>query len=373
MRVVHVIKATRISGAERHLLILLPALKAHGVDVSLLLLEDPAHPVDDMVAELTLSGVPVQRIPIYRHMDFPVIGRLRRALRTLRPDIVHTHLIHADLYGTAAAKLSGVRVVISSRHNDDNFRRLPPMRAVNRLLWRSTRAGIAISQAIARFCVEVEGAPADKITTIYYGLPPHEVDRKTARAALRQELELPADATLVGMVCRLIEQKGVVYGLRAFARLAPQFPAVHVLIAGDGPRRAALEDEAKTLGIAERVHFLGWRDDTPAILAALDVLLMPSLWEGFGLVMLEAMAQAVPIIGSAVSAIPEVIVDGETGRLFPARDTAALANTLALLLRDEPLRRHMGLLGQDRVEAVFSVGRMVEETATLYERWLNSK
>ena len=171
------------------------------------------------------------------------------------------------------------------------------------------------------------------------------------------------------MVCRLIEQKGVIYGLRAFARIAPQFPDARLLIAGDGPRRAALEAEAKTLGVANRVSFLGWRDDAAQIMAALDVLLMPSLWEGFGLVMLEAMAQTVPIIGSAVSAIPEVIVEGETGKLVPARDTAALANALAQLLSDPALRRHMGLLGQDRVETTFSVERMISATLALYERF----
>jgi glycosyltransferase involved in cell wall biosynthesis len=372
VKVAHVIKATRISGAERHLLILLPALITRGVDVSLLLLEDPAHRVDDMVAQLEAAGVPVRRIPIYRHYDVRAIGRLRRALREIRPDIVHTHLIHADLYGTAAARLSGIRAIVTSRHNDDHFRRLLPIRLLNRLLWRFTRAGIAISHAIARFCVEVEGAPAAKITTIHYGLPSTAVDRKAAQAALREELNLSPGSVLIGMVCRLIEQKGVVYGLRAFARIAPQFPFAHAIIAGDGSLRAALEAEARTLGIADRVHFLGWRSDATTVLAALDVLLMPSLWEGFGLVMLEAMVQTVPIIGSAVSAIPEVVVDGETGLLVPPRDTAALAAALGQLLDDAALRRHMGLMGQDRVEAVFGVERMAAQTHTLYEQCLVS-
>ncbi len=170
------------------------------------------------------------------------------------------------------------------------------------------------------------------------------------------------------MVCRLIDQKGVAYGLRAFARIAPQFAAAHLVIAGDGSRRRALEAEAKALGVTDRVHFLGWRDDAAQVLAALDVLLMPSLWEGFGLVMLEAMAQTVPIIGSAVSAIPEVVIDGETGLLVPPRDVAGLANALTTLLTDAPLRRHMGLLGQDRVETIFSVEQMVADTLAVYSK-----
>ncbi|MFN8448235.1 MAG: glycosyltransferase family 4 protein [Anaerolineae bacterium] len=141
-----------------------------------------------------------------------------------------------------------------------------------------------------------------------------------------------------------------------------------MIIAGDGSQRAALESEAQALGVRDRVHFLGWRDDATAVLAALDVLLMPSLWEGFGLVMLEAMAQTTPIIGSAVSAIPEVVVDGETGLLVPPRDSAALADALARMLGDPALRRHMGLLGQDRVETAFSVERMAAETVAVYEQ-----
>src|SRR5690606_29966883 len=164
----------------------------------------------------------------------------------------------------------------------------------------------------------------------------------------------------------LIEQKGVVYGLRGFAQVAAQFPDAHLVIAGDGDLRHALEAEAQALGIAAHVHFLGWRDDASRVLAALDVLLMPSLWEGFGLVMLEAMAQTVPIIGSRASAIPEVIADEQTGLLVPPRNAAALAGALARLLGDAALRRHMGLLGQDRVETVFSVGQMVSATLKVY-------
>ncbi len=369
MKVAHIIKATRVSGAERHLLILLPALKASGIEVCLILLEAPGRPVDEMADALTAVGIPVWRVPIRRHLDPGVVGRIRRVLREFRPDIVHTHLIHADLYGTAAAKLSGVRTVISSRHNDDNFRRLPPVRLLNRALWRVTNGGIAISEAIARFCAEVESAPARKLVTVYYGLPVREADRRNARITLRQELKLPSDAPLVGIVCRLIEQKGVAYGLRAFALAAEKFPEAHLVIAGDGTLRDALEDEARALGIAGKVHFLGWRTDIPELLAALDVLLMPSLWEGFGLVMLEAMAQQLPIIGSRVSAIPEVIVDGETGLLVPPKDVTALTAALETLLADAALRRHLGLLGQDRLEAFFSVERMRAETAAFYARF----
>ena len=114
------------------------------------------------------------------------------------------------------------------------------------------------------------------------------------------------------------------------------------------------------------VRFLGWREDVQELLAACDVFLMPSLWEGFGLVLLEAMAQGLPVLASRVSAIPEVVVDGETGILAPARDVPAFRDGLLSLLRDPGLARHMGEQGRSRLEACFGEERMVQETLALY-------
>lgn len=367
MRVAHIIKVVQAAGAERHLLALLSGLRQHDIDARLILLVEPANDMQSYVDEAAARGIPVERILIQRDFDPALFQRLRNLLQALQPDIAHTHLLHADLYGVPAARWAGVPVVLSSRHNDNTFRRRFPIKQVNQLLWRLADAGIAISDAIARFSIEVEGAPAGKIHRIYYGLEAAKpLDRAGARAAVSNELGIPDDTVFIGVVCRLIEQKGVCYGLRAFARVASGYPQAHLLVAGEGPLRTALENESAALGLQKRVHFLGWRGDIPALMAALDIFLMPSLWEGFGLVLLEAMAQAVPVIASRVSAIPEVVVDGETGLLVPARDVDALAAALENLLADKPLRQYMGLQGQDRLETDFSAARMVDETAALY-------
>lgn len=370
MRVVHLIKVTGIAGAENHLLTLLAGLRAKTIDARLLLLVEPDNLVEAYVQALQAREIPVQREIIRHHLDLSLYWRLRRLLRQHRPHIVHTHLWHADLFGIPAARLAGVKTVISSRHNDDSFRRKMLIRWTNRALWGMTSAGIAISDAIRQFSIAVEGVNPAKIHTIRYGLPHTSgmVDQRAARQTLRETIGAQDDAPLVGLVCRLTEQKGVQYALEAFAQIAAEFPAARLVIAGDGPLREKLQHTSKTLNIDQRVHFLGWRDDAAQVLAALDVFLMPSLWEGFGLVMLEAMAQQLPIIGSRVSAVPEVVQDGETGLLVPARDSAALANALRTLLQDKPLRRHMGLLGEDRLETHFSAARLVDETAALYQR-----
>lgn len=367
-RVIHLSKMTGAAGSEGHLLALLPGLRARGVDARLWMLVEPGNPVQDYVDRAEALGVPVERVIIRRHFDPGLWRRLAVRLRDARPDLVHTHLIHADLYGIPAARWAGVRGVVSSRHNDDRFRRWLPVRALSRWLWRQADAGIAISEAIRRFAIAYEGVSPQKIHTIHYGLDPASVHAPPdARTRLRQELGLPADAPLVGSVCRLIEQKGLDNALDGFAQVAAEFPAAHYAIAGDGPLRGALEAQAARLGVADRVHFLGWRADAPAIFAALDVLLAPSRWEGFGLVFLEAMALGVPVISTRVSAIPEVIADGETGWLVPPDDPAAIAGALRAALAGPDERCRRGEAGRARLESQFTVDAMVDRTLAVYQ------
>ena len=369
MRVVHVVKAKGIAGAENHLLILLEALRARGVDASFLYLHPPHNTVDEFKAAAEARGIPVQRLPIARHTDPLLYPKLRSALAALQPDIVNTHLLHADLYGIPAAqsiRVNGRRPrIVSGRHNDDAFRLKPDQKVINRQLWRMTDAGVAISEAVRRFSIEVEGARPDQVRTIYYGYQPPPFD-PALRTAVRAELGLTADDVVVGVTCRLIEQKGLPYGLQAFAQVAGDFPAAKLVITGDGELRGALEAQAAELGIATRTQFIGWRPDAARVMAAYDLFLMPSLWEGFGLVLLEAMAQAIPVVGSRVSAIPEVVLDGETGLLAEPKDADTLAKHLRRLLADAPLRKHMGMLGQERLETIFSVPRMTDQVLALY-------
>lgn len=373
MQVIHIIKATRISGAERHMLMLLPGLRQQGVDARLLLLTEPDNPMDNMVAEAEAAGIPVDRMVIRGHFNPMLVSRLRRYLKEKQPDVVHTHLIHADTHGILAARLAGVKTIITGRHNDDAFRIQGPVRMLNSLLWRMTSGGIAISHAIERFALEVEGAPRQKLRVVEYGLryetaTPDQLD--AARQALRTELNLPSDAIIAGMASRLIEQKGVPYTIDAFARIQADFPDAYLVIAGDGPLRSQLEKQAKDAGIADKAFFLGWRSDMINVMAAYDVLLIPSLWEGFGLVILEAMSRRVPVIASRVSAIPEVVIDGETGILVPPKDVDALADAMRLLLSDRTLRRHMGMVGEDRLETHFSNARMASATIHVYHEFM---
>ena len=239
-------------------------------------------------------------------------------------------------------------------------------------MWRLTDGGIAISGAIKDFVCQVEGAPPEKISVVYYGLEPQwitDAEQRIARDKLMAELQLEADSLLLGMVCRLVQQKGISCALQAFHQIRDRFPSAHLVIAGDGPLRGKLGALADELGLSDQIHWLGWRSDAVDLIAAFDLVLLPSLWEGFGLVLLEAMSRRAPVIASRVSAIPEVVSDGETGILVEARDVDGLAAAMSRLLEDRALRQHMGLQGAARLEAHFSVERMAAGTIAVYEKY----
>lgn len=367
-RLLHVIKATGVAGAEAHLLTLLAGLRAAGLDAELLVLTEPGNPAEAFLARAAALGIPAGRLPITGHFDPALLPRLRRFFQAGGYDLVHTHLIHADAHGIPAARRAGVPHVVSTRHSDNPFRRRALMRLLHRYLWSRVDRGIAISEWVRRFCIDVEGAPAAKMTTVYYGLDPHQVQvGGGARQVLAAELGIAPTARIVGSVCRLTEQKGLDVALRAFWQIAETVPDAHYVIAGDGPLRGALEARARGFGLRGRVHFLGWRDDPHAVVAALDALVSPSRWEGFGLVLLEAMALRVPVVASRVSAIPEVVVDGETGLLTEPGDAEGLASALCTLMLDPALAAEMGAKGRARLEAHFTAARMIAGTRAVYD------
>ncbi len=373
MRVLHIIRATGVAGAERHLLTLLGGLRARGHDAQLALLTGQQQPLQDYRAQLRERDIPLHSFTMRGHLQPQLLPWLYTLMRELRPRVVHTHLFHADLYGALASRFAGVPALVSSRHNDNNFRRRQPWRGLNRQLWRLADAGIAISQAVADFAVEVEGAPRDKLQVIHYGLQlpaQSQADRQALRSRMRTQLGAEESQPLLGMACRLVEQKGVSDALQAFAGTRAEFPQARLIIAGDGPLRAQLESEAAQAGLTGSVRFLGWRDDVPQLLAACDLFFMPSLWEGFGLVLLEAMAQGLPVVASQVSAIPEVVAAEETGLLAPPRDVPAFREALLTLLRDPALAHDMGQAGMERLATHFSAERMVDATAALYHKLL---
>jgi glycosyltransferase involved in cell wall biosynthesis len=346
MRVVHVHRIRGIGGSERHLLTLLPALAERGVEPVFVGLDDPAWSATDFYGALQ---VPAVRIRSPRDFD-PLL--LVRLARTLRADVVHTHLVHADVYGGLAARLRATRLV-STKHNDDPFR-IGPFRFVERELCRLTDRVVTITDALHRFTVERVGVPAHKVETIHYGL-----DDLPEAWGVNPPDDVPAGARVLLAVARLTEQKGIDVAIRALAAL-PDDTVLVVL--GEGPDREALQRLAQELGLERRVFLLGRVPDVAGWLRRATVLVHPARWEGFGLGVLEAMLAGLPVVATNVSALPELVVDGESGVLVPPDDANALAGGIVRAL-DRP---QLGEGALARARSEFSVARMADRTAALY-------
>jgi glycosyltransferase involved in cell wall biosynthesis len=354
MRVLHVHKLTGVGGSERHLLTLLPALRARGIDARFLGLDVPGSDADRFYREL---DAPAARIRCGPDVSPRMARDVVRAIRAERPDLLHTHLVHGDVYGALAAALTRTPF-LSTRHNDDRYL-LGPFRFVDRAFARRARRLIAISDAVRAFLERVGHDPA-KLVTIHYGLDELPAASSEVTPA---EAGVPEGVPLVLAVGRLTQQKDHPTALRAFA--AAGHPEARLAILGIGPLEAETRALTTELGIADRVVMPG-RLELRDWLERADVFLHTSRWEGFGMVLLEAMLAGLPVVATRVSAVSEVVADGETGTLVEAGDWRAAAAALEGYLSDAQLARAAGEAGLRRARDHFSVARMADRTVEVY-------
>jgi glycosyltransferase involved in cell wall biosynthesis len=366
MKVLHLQRIGGIGGSERHVLELLPALRERGVDARFLGLDDTSAAPQPFYDTLAARDVPFERLDCPRDLDPGLARRTSASVRRYRPDLVHTHLVHADVYGGLAAIRSRARLV-STKHNDDPFRS-GRARYGERLLTRRADRVICITAALERFSRDVVGLPADKLRVVHYGLdsPPEPWGPPGGP-------ELAPETPVLLAICRLVEQKGVDVAIDALAQVREQHPETHLVVLGEGPLRDALAARAEEVGVADAVSLPGRVGDVAWWLRRAAVLVHPARWEGFGLALLEAMLSARPVVASAVSSIPEIVADGETGRLVSVDDPFALADALVDLL-DHPARAAaMGEAGLALARTEFSVDRMAERTVGVYEEALSAR
>ena len=363
MKLAHLITTLGVGGAEKHLLWLGRELVARGHELDVLYLKGDGELKDEFAA----AGMPARKVPFESPLDLPgALAGLVSALRELQPDLLHTHLLKADALGALAARKAGVPGLVSSKHNDERALLKAGVGVVHG--WLSKRADriIALSDHVARFVAEHGRVPRERITRIYYGVDAEGLGASRGRAEVRAELGVDEATPLLVCVGRLAPQKDHPTLLAALAQLPPE---VQLLVVGGDPfgdGRPRLEARAAELGVADRARFLGIRHDVPDLLAASDLFVLPSLWEGLGLVFLEAMAVELPIVASNVSAIPEVVEDGVSGWLVPPGDPAALAGAVRDALARDDDRRARGVAGRMRLLERFALPRMVDETEAVY-------
>jgi glycosyltransferase involved in cell wall biosynthesis len=366
LKVLQIIPTLDRSGAEKQMVLLAKGLPRDRfrVEVAVLTRLGPLY------ADLVAAGIPVTLIGKRFKYDPLALGRLLQLLKGQPFDVVQTWIFAGNTYGRVAARFAGVPVVVVAEMAADLWKGKIE-RILDRRLATWCDRLVGNSHAVVDFYREL-GVPSDRLAMIYSGaaaeLPP-PVDPVEVRASF----DFAPAAPLIVFAGRLAEQKRVGDLLKALDLVQHIEPEVRTLIAGDGPLRARLEETAHAYDLDGRVRFLGHRDDVPRLLAAADMVVLPSAYEGLPNVVLEAMQFGKPVVASAAPGTTEVVVDRETGILVPVGDTRLLARAIRDLVRDPALAKCMGEAGRSRVEAKFRADAMVAQFAELYEKLARSK
>ncbi|MFH0788173.1 MAG: glycosyltransferase [Pseudomonadota bacterium] len=328
-------------------------------------------PIGEMIEKMAIPVIPLHRMKKNR-FDYGIIRDLKRVMVREKVSIVHTHLYDGGKYGRLAARLAKVPVVIHTIHNV-YVKRRSKHHLINWGLSFFTDRIIAVSGAVKESVVRYDHIRPEKIQVFYNGIDLSQCDLTPDRDGARSSLGIKPEEVVIGVIARLEEQKGHQVLLEALS-LIPDLPTnLKVLMVGDGKLRLSLEEETKKRGLSSRVVFLGTRTPIFPILKALDLFLLPSLWEGFSVALLEAMAMGVPVIATKVGGAEEVITSGQQGLLIPPGDPHSLAEAIgeAWLHRDRFLR--MAEMGKEKVRQNFSKERHLTLLQDLYQEVLTEK
>lgn len=328
--------------------------------------------------EARRRGYPVTVVDMTRRFNPLSLYKLTRFFKDERIDLVHTNGARMNFYGRLAAHWAEVHHICSTVHNSlydypiVGFKRAVYVKTD---VWTARYAQriITVAEALARDLRDKYGIPAEKILTIHNGIDLSELEPTRSREAVRDDLGIPPDSPLVGAIGRMTHQKGFTYLLQALPALIERVPKTQCLLVGDGPLRGELEREAVQLGLLDRCIFTGLRTDIPDLLTAIDVFVLPSLSEGFPMVLLEAMGMRQPVVATAVSGNPELIEHGRTGLLVSSADPPAITKAAAWLLEHPSEAEAMGQAARSVVEERFNVKNMLEKTEEVYRSmWGNS-
>lgn len=322
-------------------------------------------------ADLRAAGVPITFINKRFKADPWALRRLTRFIKEGGFDVVQTWLFAANSYGRVAASRAGVPVIVANEMAVDLWKgRIE--RAVDRKLATTADRLVGNSRAVVDF-YRTLGVPEDRLEMIHSGIVIDGPEIEPDRAGVRAELGFPADAPLILFAGRMAAQKRVGDLLRALDLVQIVEPSMRAALVGEGPLRARLEETARNYDLTERTRFLGHRDDVPRLMAAADIVVLPSEYEGLPNVLMEAMTLGKPVVATAAPGTTELVVDGETGVLVPIGDVPALARAARDLIRDPARARELGEAGRRRVAAEFRADAMIGRFAELYERLFAEK
>ena len=355
----HIDTARTWRGGQNQVLVTVLGMRSAGHRAMLV-----AHP-GGALRRRAAEGLELLPIAPRTEMDLSAAWKLSRAIKQLRPHVVHAHDPHAVAMASLALNMSRQpkrAPLVASRRVDFRLKG----NALSRWKYDQVDLFICASHAIRKMLLD-DGVAADRAVTVHEGIDLARVESAPA-APLHEQLWLPHNAPIVGNVAALVPHKGQKHLIEAAALVVRKVPDARFVIAGEGDLRASLEQQIKHHSLEKHVLLAGFRTDVLSLHKAFNIFVMSSVTEGLGTSLLDAMAAGKPIVATTAGGMPEVVKDGETGILVPARDDRALADAIVRLLSDSALRQRMGEAGRTLAYARFSAERMVTDTLAAYER-----
>lgn len=367
IRVVYLAHAFMVGGAEEMVLNLVRYLPERFEPAVVCIHE--AGPIGE---EIRQTGAPLSVLGLNPGLQRPFdVLRLRDFLHESAPTIVHTFLLTGSLYGRFAAMMANVPIVIGTEVNIYQNKR-PWHAKAEKWLMRRSDAVVASAESVRDFYLKQVSGDPSKVDVIYNAVDWQQLQTTMTPQELRHSVGVPLDVPVAGIIARLTEQKAHRVLFEALAH-NPALANLHLIVVGDGDLREELRGRVESLGIRRRVHFLGARRDLGNILAAIDVFVMPSFWEGLPLSLVLAMGAGLPVVATRVAGIPEVVEDGVSGFLVAPGDVTALGNALARVINDEGLRARVGEAARAFVRPRFGVDGYIASVTALYDRVLAAK
>ena len=369
VNILHVISKLPVGGVENQISIILRKYDISKLSPLVCSLSDKG----EIGREIENAGIEV--IPLNKlghRFDWTIVKDIYNLIKTRNVKIVRTHQYHANLYGRLAAWLAKVPCIVASVHNVYTRDRKLHRRIINKFLSGFTDKVVAVSETVKRDILKYDGLTDDKVTVIYNGIDAQSFF-DTNRNSMRANIGIPSEAPVIGTVGRLTVQKGQKYVLDAVAMLRQKFPQIVLLIVGDGPMRDELQNRIKALGIDKNAILLGIRRDIPQLLSAMDIFVLPSLWEGLGTALIEAMAAGKAVIATDIAPFREIINSEKVGILVPVEDSKAIASSIDLLLNNKALAQTFGRDAKERALSHFNMDITVNRYVSLFEDILRGK
>ena len=367
LKVIHVIGGGEFGGAEQHILELLTILKKKSVETQVVCFYNSTF-----AQELTKRGIPVIVIDQFSKMDYRFVKELRNVFKRENPLLIHSHGVRANFLCRLAARPLPHLPVITTVHSVlryDYPNTISYFLASRMEFWTRqwNKHYIAISKAIRQILLN-EGINEKQITLIHHGIDIEEFNISESKDQIRDTLGIPKDAFVIGSVSRLVPIKGLNDILNALSQVIEKFPNIHWLAVGEGPERQNLDLLVKTRNLEGNIHFLGFRQDIPRCLKAMDLFISSSYSEGFGLSLIEAMASRIPIISTPVGGISDFLLDHINGLAVPSHRPDEIARCIIKLYENPQLREKLISAAYQTVHEKFTLEKMADHTLDLYNK-----